>query len=250
VPSDATLVLVHGAWHGAWCWDRVRPGLALAGVPAVAIDLPGHGASTEPLGDLASDAHALRQAIDAVGGPVVVVAHSYGGAVTAVAAADHPEVRHLVFLAAFPLDVGESCMNAAADEVAPEDGTSLLGEALQVGDDGTITLDPVRAEAALFNECAPADVAWAVERLGPQSLAELQGVATAAAWRTIPSTYVVCTKDQAVALPVQRALATRCSSIVELDADHSLFASRADDVVRLLVAIAHEVSPDPASTKG
>jgi pimeloyl-ACP methyl ester carboxylesterase len=250
VPRDATLVLVHGAWHGAWCWDRVLPGLARAGVPAVAIDLPGHGASPEPLGDLASDARSLRQAIDSVAGPVVVAAHSYGGAVAAVAAADHPDVRHLVFLAAFPLDVGESCMNAAADQVAPEDGASLLGDALQIGADGTTTLDPVLAEAALFNECTPADVAWAVERLGPQSLAELQGVATAAAWRAIPSTYVVCTKDQAVALPVQRALATRCSNVVELDADHSSYASRADEVVRLLVAVAHRESPDPATTKG
>src|ERR1700683_5271907 len=103
----ATVVLVHGAWHGAWCWDQVVGPLEARGIPVVALDLPGHGASPEPLGDLATDAAALRAALDRVD-TAVVCGHSYGGAVISDGA-EHPAVRHLVYLAAILLDVGESC---------------------------------------------------------------------------------------------------------------------------------------------
>ncbi|HEV2309230.1 MAG TPA: alpha/beta fold hydrolase, partial [Acidimicrobiia bacterium] len=104
----ATVVLVHGAWHGAWCWDYVVERLRANHVEALAIDLPGHGTSTEPLGDLSVDAAALRSVLDDLE-DAVVCGHSYGGAVISEGAADHPAVRHLVYLAAIVLDVGESC---------------------------------------------------------------------------------------------------------------------------------------------
>lgn len=247
--DPATLVLVHGAWHGAWCWDRVLPGIEATGVPVVTVDLPGHGASTEPLGDLAGDAAALRHVLDGIDGPTVVCGHSYGGAVVAEGAADHPDVRHLVFLSAFPLDIGESCMNAA-DITLEGDTTSLLGAALQLHDDSTSTLDPDRAAAALYNECTADDARWAIERLDAQAMAELGGVATKAAWRDTPSTYVVCTRDRGVPATLQRALATRADTVVELDADHSPFLSRVHETVTLLVDAARAAATTPISTEG
>ena len=77
----ATVVLVHGAFYGAWCWERVQHGLRAREVESLAIDWPGHGASSEPLGDLAADAAAVRDAINACAVPVVVCGHSFGGAV-------------------------------------------------------------------------------------------------------------------------------------------------------------------------
>src|SRR5260370_41572367 len=74
-----TVVLVHGACHGAWCWHKVVAGLTDRGIPTVAVDLPGHGESREPLGDLAADAAALRATLDRLG-PSVVCGHPYGGA--------------------------------------------------------------------------------------------------------------------------------------------------------------------------
>jgi pimeloyl-ACP methyl ester carboxylesterase len=238
VTAPATLVLVHGAWHGAWCWDRIVPRLEAAGIPTIAFDLPGHGASREPLGDLADDAAALRAVLDGIDGPAVVCGHSYGGAVVAEGAAGHPAVAHLVFLTAFPLDVGESCMNAAAGMLPEGAGATKLGSALQLHEDDTITVDPEAASAALYNECSADDAAWAAGQLGSQTKAELAGVATRAAWRETPSTYVVCTRDEAVAVALQRALAARCSRVVELDADHSPFLSRTDEVVELLTRAA------------
>lgn len=76
----ATVVLVHGAWHGAWCWDLVVDQLHQQDVPVVAIDLPGHGVSTEPLTDLHGHGDAVRAALESIDGPVVLVGHSYGGA--------------------------------------------------------------------------------------------------------------------------------------------------------------------------
>lgn len=233
----ATVVLVHGAWHGAWCWEKVVGLLDDAEIPSVALDLPGHGASTEPLTDLAGDAAALRQVLDPLDA-AVVCGHSFGGAVVSEGAADHPAVHHLVFLAAFPVAPGESVMDAAAAEVSRDADASELGSAMHFEDDGTVTVDPERALPALFADCAADDAAKAVARLGPQAIAELRGTATRAAWKDIPSTYVVCTEDRAVAPALQRVLAQRCTHTIEWPTSHSPFLSRPELVADLLTALA------------
>ena len=100
----STVVLVHGAWHGAWCWDEVAARLRADGAPVVAVDLP----SVASGGDMYDDARSVRETIAAAGGETVVVGHSYGGVVITEAAAGAEGVRHLVYLAAFMLDEGES----------------------------------------------------------------------------------------------------------------------------------------------
>ena len=141
----ATIVLVHGAWHGAWCWDRVVEGLAARGVDVVAVDLPGHGASRQPLGDLHGDAAVVGRALDALDGPAVVCGHSYGGAVISEGAAGHPNVRHLVYLAALMPDAGESCSTSIPAASRWRAGpVTELGPAMQFSDDGaTVNVDPV-----------------------------------------------------------------------------------------------------------
>jgi pimeloyl-ACP methyl ester carboxylesterase len=242
--SAATVVLVHGAWHGAWCWHKVIPALEAQDVPVIAIDLPGHGDDTRPLTDLAGDAAALREVLDALDGDAVVCGHSYGGAVVSEGAADHPAARHLVFLTAFPLAIGEACTSVAGIDLGPDDGTSLLGSTLVFGDDETISLDPLTVSPALFHDCEQVDVELARRRLGPQARAELFGVATRAAWETIPSTYAVCTEDRAVLPALQRHLAERASHVVEWPTSHSPFFSRPDLVVDLLARLARPSDGD------
>lgn len=70
----ATVLLVHGAWHGAWCWDRVGDHLARRGVTAFAVDLSGHGGDPRPLGDLHTDSARVRDALDEIDGPVDLLA--------------------------------------------------------------------------------------------------------------------------------------------------------------------------------
>jgi pimeloyl-ACP methyl ester carboxylesterase len=238
---ERRVVLVHGAWHGAWAWERVLPLLTLARVECVALDLPGHGEDGGPFGDLDSDVARVRQSLDECNGDVVLVGHSYGGAVITEAGL-HPAVEHLVYVAAFALDDGESCVSAAAAEAEASrishDGRPSLGAGFIMGSGDMITLDPANAEECLYNDCDADTVAWALARLGPQPLITLQGSPKLAAWRTKPSTYVVCLDDMAVHPELQRIMARRCGSVVEWPTDHSPFLSRPDLVAGLLVDLA------------
>jgi pimeloyl-ACP methyl ester carboxylesterase len=232
----ATVVLVHGAWHGAWCWDRVVDGLRERDIDALALDLPGHGDSSEPLGDLYGDAAALRGTLDTLDGPAVVCGHSYGGAVVSLGAASHPAAKHLVFLAALMLDAGESCAASVPEPPGGAPGPELeLGRALRFSDDGTtITLDLDVAPGAFYADCSPSDTAWAVERLGGHPAASLRQTIDTAAWRDIPSTYVICEDDRALPVWLQRVLSERATNVVTWPTSHSPFLSRPELVVDLL----------------
>ena len=104
-----TYLLVHGAWHGAWCWDELAPKLGATAT----VELPSKGPER---GDLYADAATVREAIDAIDGPVVVVAHSYAGAVVTEGAVG---VEHIVYVTAFMLGVGESLLGTVGG-VAPD----------------------------------------------------------------------------------------------------------------------------------
>lgn len=232
----ATVVLVHGAWHGGWCWQPVVDGLAAEDVPAVALDLPGHGDDPTPLTDLHGHGDAVRAAIDRIDGPVVLVGHSFGGAAV-TDAGTHPAVRHVVFVSAFCLDTGETVMkNGLAGGAGHE-----LEEAVTFAEDGSVTLDPAGARVAFYLDCDPAAADAAVARLGAESAAGFAQSPRAVAWRERPSTYVVCTEDRALTPTLQRNLATRCDEVVEWPTSHSPFLSRPDLVVGLLTRLASAV---------
>jgi pimeloyl-ACP methyl ester carboxylesterase len=234
------IVLVHGAWHGAWAWDRVIALLASAGVECAALDLSGHGEDGGQFRDLYADVARVRGVLDEFDGDVVLVGHSYGGAVITEAGL-HRAVQHLVYVAAFALDRGESCVNAAAEGEAAQishDGRPNLGAGFIMGAGDMITLDPASAAECLYNDCDADTVAWALARLVPQPLITLQGTPKGAAWRTKPSTYVVCVDDMAVHPDLQRIMARRCGSVMEWPTGHSPFLCRPDLVAGLLVDLA------------
>jgi pimeloyl-ACP methyl ester carboxylesterase len=244
VGDDVTVVLVHGAWHGAWCWERVVPGLADRGVEVTAIDLPGHGDDPGSLTDLHGDAQRVREVLDAGTGPVLLVGHSYGGAVISEAGG-HDRVRELVFLAALPLDADETCLSAATSDPATaaisHEGRPTLGAALAVADDGTSSVKPELAAELFYGDCDDATAAWAIARLGPHRLDAMQQQPAAVAWRTKPSTYAVCADDLAIHPDLQRVLSKRCATAVEWPASHSPFLSRPELVVDLLAEVAGRV---------
>jgi pimeloyl-ACP methyl ester carboxylesterase len=223
-----TVVFVHGAWHGAWCWERVVPRLDAAGVPAVAVDLPSVSLRDAGLRD---DAACVRDALDACTDDAVLVGHSYGGSVV-TESGSHPRVAHLVYLTAFALEAGES---PGANELTGGQG-SALDAAIQVGD-GVLTLDRELVIPALFNDCEPDIARRAVERLRPQSLRALRDTVTVAAWREKPSTYVVCTDDRGLTPALQRSNAARIGNSIDWPTGHSPFLSRPDLVADLLVEI-------------
>ena len=232
------VVLVHGAWHGAWCYAALQAELDRRGVPSFAVDLPGHGASTAPLGDLHGDADHVVAVLDAVapGRQVVLVGHSYGGAVVTHAAARRPgAVAHLVYLAAFAPGDGESLMDVLT--AAPSRDVALLG-AVVPGDDGTSTVDPAGAVAAFYGSCPPEAAAAATARLDRHPAATFTQPVAGDPRATIGSTYVVCLRDQAVHPDHQRLMAARCGHVVEIDTDHSPFLSTPGAVADVLAPIA------------
>jgi pimeloyl-ACP methyl ester carboxylesterase len=225
-------VLVHGAWHGPWCWDRVTPLLKAADIDFYAVDLPSMNVNAGYVTTVHDDAADLRRTLDALEEPAVVVGHSYGGMVITEGAADHPNVRHLVYLAAFMPDVGESLNNLIARQPNP-----LLAGALRIDAERRSTLASESIGPAFYNDCDDATVAWASERLRPM-LSESSESVRAAAWKTMPSTYVVCSEDKAIPPELQRWMAHRASHVVEWNTSHSPFASQPKLVADLIASIA------------
>lgn len=233
-PLAPLVVLVHGAWHGAWCWATLQDHLDRRGIPSLAVDLPGHGASTAPLGDLHGDAQLVADVVDHWARPVVLVGHSYGGAVITEAAVRTPHVRHLVYLAAFAPAAGESVMGAL---LSFERREVALGAAMRPRDDGTSVLDPALAPAALYGSCPHEVVAPALARLSPQPTAAMVQPVTGSPRDTIPSTYVRCTQDRAVHPDHQAVMSARCTHAVTLETDHSPFLSMPDATADVIDAV-------------
>ena len=226
------VVLVHGAFHGPWCWDRVTPVLDDAGVAWVAPELRGP--------DLHADADTVRRALDALASDtdVVLVGHSYGGAVV-TDAGDHPSVAHVVFLAALALDAGETLTSAGGEEAtAIVHESPNLGDVIVANDDATITLPAEHVGPFLYGDCDDDTVAWAASHVRPQPAATFGQSPRRVAWRDRPSTYVVCTRDRAVHPDLQRIFAKRCGSAVEWDSAHSPFASMPRETAELLIDVA------------
>jgi pimeloyl-ACP methyl ester carboxylesterase len=215
------LVLVHGAWHGAWCWDAVVKELSDRGVPSAAVELP--------LTGFRDDVATVRRAIQEAGDEVVVCAHSYGGMVVSTAAQDLAGVRHMVFLAAFQTDVGEDMATLLMRE------PSALTAALTVGPDG-VTVDRSRLHEVFYADTDPSVAEGLAARLRPMPLGDPVVMTGTPAWKAVPSTYVVCTRDNALSPATQRFLAARAGQVVEWDTDHSPFLTRPGDLADLLVS--------------
>ena len=223
--GKATLVLVHGAWAGSWVWQRVLPLLAERGVEARAIDLPSCGEDAQALTDLRGDEAAVREELDRVDGDVVLLGHSYGGMVITGAAAGHERVRRLVYLCAF----------------MPAEGESLLGKF-----GGAVPgFWRIRDDLIVFPEFPgpPPELdveaqALLASRRVLQPLACYTQAPAAIAWRTIPSTYVVCTNDLGLPAEFQRTMASRATETVELSTGHLPQLERPDLTADLLAALA------------
>ena len=223
------VVLVHGAWHGAWCWEPVVTRLDAAGRRSVAVDLPSVSSASATLAD---DVACVRAALDAVDGEALLVGHSYGGVVV-TDAGRHPAVAHVAYLTAFALEPGES---ANENTLTGGEGVSELSDALVLGD-GVLTIPGDLAVPVFFHDCAPDVARDAARRLRPMALAALQGKVEGAAWREKPATYAVCTDDHALPVALQESNAARIGNSVEWPTSHSPFLSRPDLVADLLLEL-------------
>lgn len=236
--AKPTVVLVHGAFADASSWSGVIRRLRDDGYPVVA--------TANPLRGLSSDAAYLRSVLDTVTGPVVLAGHSYGGSVISQAAAGDPDVKALVYVAAFIPDAGES-----AGELAGKFPGSTLGETLNTasyplpgggtGTELTIKQDRFRKQFAADVPAATAAIMAATQR--PVATLALEEKATKAAWKDIRSYALITGKDNNIPAEAQRWMAERADArtVTIEGASHAVSVSEPEAVADLIRRAAREI---------
>lgn len=232
-----TFVLVHGSWHGAWCWHRVVPQLEARGHQALVPELPGHGEDATPVAQitLAAYAECVASVIRSATEPVVLVGHSFGGIVISQAAELVPErISRLVYLTAFLPADGQSLSRLATADPDNAVATSARISA----DQQFISLDLDRVRELLYADCPESDIALAQQRLCAEPVRPFITPVTLTAGRagSIPRAYIECLNDIAIPLWFQRQMhaAVPCDAVYSLAAGHSPFFAAPAELARLL----------------
>ncbi|WP_314617342.1 alpha/beta fold hydrolase [Streptomyces stackebrandtii] len=237
--GKATVVLVHGAFADAASWNPVTERLQHQGYTVTA--------AANPLRGLAHDAHHVAARLAAIPGPVVLVGHSYGGAVITQAAADAPNVKALVYVSAFVPDTGEILGELAARFPGSQLDAALTPVPVP-GADGTTATD-LYIRPDRYHDVFAQDVARSTARVlaagqRPLSASAFTDRVGAAAWRTLPSWNLISTQDRGIVPALQRFQAARARSrTTEVPTSHLPMHSRPDAVTALIRAAAHTVRP-------
>jgi pimeloyl-ACP methyl ester carboxylesterase len=229
------VVFVHGACvrDGSWWWHRAAELLQERGVSSVAPALPSCGEADAPGGiegpGLPADVAAVRHVLQGSDEPTIVVAHSYGGIVTAEAAAEVRSVSHLLLISSYLPEVGQSLSDFGDGNPAPF---------LEIDSDaGTFGVRPDLLVDTFLQDCAPEIQAQAAGHLARQSVQVTGQSVGAAAWQQLPSTYLVCAQDRGTPARLQREFARRAGSVVDIDAGHHPFLSQPAAVRDLLLSL-------------
>lgn len=237
--ETATLLLVHGSWHGPWCWEPLVPELERRGLCYATVDLPSVGGSVAEMGGMMDDVAAIEAAVDRIPGETIVVAHSYGG--VPATQADYPSrVRHLVYLAAFMPDVGQSLVSLLPPGPLPP---FVLADP-----DGSTRVNPDLAVQAFYPDLPTEMAAWAIERLRLHNAGAITTPVARAAWRSIPSTYLLMTDDQPCPTPVQRQVSRQAGHVHEMAGGHFPFLAHPAAVADLLKQVADGINGEMRRT--
>jgi len=226
------IVLVHGSYHGAWCWDLLTPELQRLGHSVTSVELP----VSDRTAGATEYAEAILDQADWAD-PPVLVGHSMSGLVIPLVAANRP-VRQLVFLAAFLPRPGMSAADQRQTEPIDAPTAPVTSEWTDLGD-GLWAVGPDTATELFFHDAPPDVIAWAVQRLRPQSYRVMTEVSPLATWPTVSSSYIVCRDDRALNPDWAREAARERLGVqaVELDGAHSPFLSRPAELARTLESL-------------
>ena len=212
-----SILLVHGAWHGAWCWNLVEKELKNKGVDVRSLNLPFTGVKD----DIASVSNALKD----IDNEVILLGHSYGGIVISSAAEAKENVDQLIYLSAILLEPGESMQ--------------LDGSKIQIDVDENLISEVKKSSAipAFYGDVDPKLAKASMELLRPFPIVSgSQGIGEA--WREKHSTYIVCQEDKAIPPELQYVMAKKADRIIEWQCGHSPFLSKPNLVIDLLLNLA------------
>jgi pimeloyl-ACP methyl ester carboxylesterase len=216
-----TIVLVHGAFEDGSAWQHVVAILQRDKYDVVAVQTP--------LTSLAADAQATKRALEAQTGPIVMVGHSWGGAVITEAAAGDARVKALIYIAAFAPDANE-VVTAYGDKYP-----TRLGAALKPDSAGFLTVDPAQFQDLFARDVPAADAHVAAAAQKPMLGSAFGDSVIHAGWRSVPTWYLITLQDQAIQPDLQRFYAERMKAkTTEIQASHAVIASQPAKVARLI----------------
>lgn len=231
-------VLVHGAYHGGWCWDRLVPRLKDAGVEAIAPDLPGHGLDATPSKNLTLGLYADRiaEVIRGQDGRVTLVGHSMAGAVISEVAERVPDrIARLVYLTAYIPGNGESIVDWARRDV----GTHARSDKVEYEHVPCLTLTKDMTRDAFYQDATPEDLDWVYGNLRPEPLAIFRQALTLTPenFGRVPRDYISCRGDRAITPALQDAMlgALPARRVWDMDCGHSPFVVYPHDLADVLM---------------
>ena len=228
--SKTSIVLVHGAFADGSSWNKVIPLLEAEGFTVTAVQ--------NPLKSLSEDVATTKRVLDAQKGDVVLVGHSYGGAVITEAAAGNSKVKALVYVAAFAPDAGETL--GALGERFP---AAPLGTAVVPDSAGFLFIDRAKVADVFANDLPKEEAALLAATQKPLAAAIFGEPLKAAAWKSIPSWYVVSTQDKAINPDLERFMAKRMNAKTkELKASHVSFISNAPEIAKVIESAAASIA--------
>ena len=228
VLAAVTIVLVHGGFVDGSGWERVYKILRKDGYTVSVVQ--------NPTTSLADDVAVTKRAIAAQSDPVILVGHSYGGAVITEAGND-PKVVGLVYIAAFAPDKGESVSTLIKD---PPPGAPV--PPILPPQDGYLFLDKAKFAASFAADVNAETAAFMADSQVPWGAAALGGTISEPAWKTKPSWYMVTTEDKMIPPPAQRSMSKRAgSTVIEVAGSHAIYVSQPGKVAALIETAAKGV---------
>lgn len=244
--KEKTYLLIHGAWHGAWCWNKVVPLMTNKGHKVIAIDLPSHGSDTTNPNSIRLDDYVRKVTETAIriDGQIILVGHSMGGIVISQAAEilGKNKVFKLIYLDAFLPKNNESVSSLARliEDALPKDTSRLtIGKGLILSEDKrTSVFKPEVADKLFYHDCTQSDKDFAHKNLSRQSFAPLGTpvIVSDSIYGKIPKYFILCTDskdlDKSI-LPTR----VKCEKVVKLKSSHSPFFSSPKKLAKILTQL-------------
>ncbi|MEX0328373.1 MAG: alpha/beta fold hydrolase [Ruegeria sp.] len=236
----ADFLLVHGSWHGAWCWRDLIPELSALGHTARAIDLPSHGSDPTPVADVTLEM--CRNAVlNASTSETIVVGHSWGGFPISAAADANPDaMRGLIYVCAYVPDAGHSLI-----EMRKRAPRQLIGDALEKAADGSsYSVLPDRVHALLYHDCPSDIVTYALARLCPQAIRPQDtGLPVGDGFEQVRKAYIRTTDDRIVPTEYQSKM-SECAAPhlrFSIESSHSPFFAQPRKLAKLMDEAAQQM---------